>query len=213
MTALATVARLAASRCLGRVTRRAPGHVSPGRSTGLVTGKPGLGQCAGSARAKRGAQDIAQAVGPNPTDRGKQGTKRHVVVDAKGTPLCAVLSGANVNDHLVLEEAIEAIPPIRNGKPGRPRRRPDKMHADKAYDFDVCRQALLERGIVPRIARRGIESSERLGRFRWVVERTQAWLSQYRRLKIRYEQRDDIHQVFLSLGCALICLKQLHRFC
>ena len=136
-----------------------------------------------------------------------------MVVDAKGTPLCAVLSGANINDHLVLEEAIEAIPPIRNGKPGRPRRRPDKMHADKAYDFEVCRRALLERGIVPRIARRGIESSERLGRFRWVVERTQAWLNQYRRLKIRYEQRDDIHQAFVSLGCALICLKQLHRFC
>ena len=87
------------------------------------------------------------------------------------------------------------------------------MHAAKAYDFEVCRGALLERGIVPRIARRGIDSSERLGRFRWVVERTQAWLNQYRRLKIGYEQRDDIHQAFVWLGCALICLKQLHRFC
>lgn len=112
-----------------------------------------------------------------------------MVVDAKGTPLCAVLSGANINDHLVLA--------IRNGKPGRARRRPDKMHADKAYDFEVWRHGLLERGIVPRVARRGIESSERLGRFRWVVERTPAWLSQYRRLKIRYEQRDDIHQAFV----------------
>ena len=196
---------MAANRCLGPVAWGAPGQVSPSPSTGLVTSKPGLGQRACSARTKRGAQDIAEAVGPNPTDRGKQGTKRHVVVDAKGTPLCAVLSGANINDHLVLA--------IRNGKPGRARRRPDKMHADKAYDFEVWRHGLLERGIVPRVARRGIESSERLGRFRWVVERTPAWLSQYRRLKIRYEQRDEIHQAFVWLGCALICLKQLHRLC
>ncbi len=123
--------------------------------------------------------------------------------------MCAVLSGANINDHLVLEEAIEAIPPIRNGKPGRPRRRPDKMHMDKAYDFAVCRQALLERGIVPRIARRGIESSERLGRFRWVVERTQAWLLGCRRLGVRYERRTDILHGLLHLACALICVRFL----
>ena len=75
------------------------------------------------------------------------------------------------------------------------------------------RQALRKRGIIPRIARRGIESSERLGRHRWRVERTLSWLHRYRRLRIRYEQRDDIHQAFLSLGCALICFKQLQRFC
>ncbi len=113
----------------------------------------------------------------------------------------------------MLEEAVDAIVPIRNGKRGAPRRRPDKLHADKGYDFDRCREALEERGIVPRIARRGVESNEKLGRHRWVVERTMAWLSQYRRLRVRYEQRDDIHQAFLSLGCALICLKQHNRFC
>ena len=152
-------------------------------------------------------------MGPSPTDRGKQGTKHHLVVDGQGTPLAAVLSGANRHDSKLLETAVDAIPPVRNGKPGRPRCRPQKLHADKGYDHAFCRQALRKRGILPRIARRGIESSERLGRHRWRVERTLAWLHRYRRLRIRYEQRDDIHQAFLSLGCALICFKQLQRFC
>jgi transposase len=67
------------------------------------------------------------------------------------------------------------------------------------------------RGIVPRIARRGVESSERLGRHRWVVERTLAWLNRFRRLTVRYERRADIHQAFLSLGCSLICWQALNR--
>src|ERR1043165_7918799 len=151
----------------------------------------------------------AQAVGPSPVDRGKQGSKRHVVVDRKGTPLSVVLSAANRHDCKLLEEAIDAIPPVYNGRVGRPRFRPEKLHADKAYDFAFCREALRCRGIIPRIARRGIDSSERLGRHRWVVERTHAWLNQYRRLRVRYERRDDIHLAFLRLGCALICMKQL----
>ena len=124
-------------------------------------------------------------------------------------------SAANVHDSKVLEEAVDAIAPIRRprGRPGRPRKRPKKLHADKAYDFGRCRKALRKRGITPRIARRGIESSERLGRYRWVVERTLSWLNRYRRLKVRYERRDDIHQAFLDLGCALICWRYVQRFC
>lgn len=113
----------------------------------------------------------------------------------------------------MLEETIDAIYPIKRPR-GRPRKRPDKLHADKGYDFRKCRQALRRRGITPRIARRGIESSERLGHHRWVSERTFSWLSRYRRLRIRYERRDDIHQAFLTLGCALICFKHLStEFC
>lgn len=56
-----------------------------------------------------------------------------------------------------------------------------------------------------RIARRGVESKERLGIHRWVVERTFAWLHRFRRLAVRYERRSDIHQAFLSLGCIFIC--------
>ena len=110
----------------------------------------------------------------------------------------------------MLEATVDAIPPIRRPR-GRPRKRPHKLHADKGYDFAHCRTALRKRGIIPRIARRGVESKEKLGRHRWVVERTHSWLNRFRRLKIRYERRQDIHQAFLSLGCALICFNYLNR--
>ena len=84
-----------------------------------------------------------------------------------------------------------------------------RRRADKGYDFKHCRPTLRRRGIIPRIARRGIESSERLGRYRWVVERTLSWLNRFRRLKVRYERRADIHWAFLTLGCALICWRHV----
>lgn len=113
----------------------------------------------------------------------------------------------------MLETTLDAILPLRQprGGRGRPRRRPDKLHADKGYDYPRCRAACRRRGIIPRIARRGIESHERLGRHRWVVERTLAWLNRFRRLTVRYERRADIHQAFLSFGCALICWQTLNR--
>ena len=79
-----------------------------------------------------------------------------------------------------------------------------KPTSDKKY-----KGALRRRGIKSRIARKGIESSQKLGRHRWVVERTLAWLAKYCRLTIRYERRDDIHEAFLHLGCSLICLNYL----
>ncbi|WP_408901638.1 transposase, partial [Paracraurococcus ruber] len=89
-----------------------------------------------------------------------------------------------------------------------------KLHADKAYDHRRCRRALTRRGIQPRIARRGIESSARLGRHRWVVERTLAWFGQFRRLAIRYERRADIHAAFLTLASAMIAWRFVQRwFC
>ena len=138
---------------------------------------------------------------------------RHLVTDARGTPLGLTLSGANRHDSRMLASTLDAVPGVRTGRRGRPRRRPRKLHADKAYDHRRCRAECRERGIVPRIARRGIESGERLGRHRWVVERTLAWLARFRRLTIRYEERDDIHLAFVTLGCALVCLNQIKRFC
>jgi IS5 family transposase len=124
-----------------------------------------------------------------------------------------IISGSNVHDSRMLEAAVDAIPALRlsHRRRGRPRRRPAKLHADKGYDYPRCRQALRRRGIIPRIARRGIESSERLGRYRWVVERTLSWLNRFRRLKVRYERRADIHQAFLTLGSSLICWHTLNR--
>ena len=148
------------------------------------------------------------ATGPNPTDRGRAGTKRHLITDRRGIPLAFLLTGANVHDSVPFEELLDAVPPI-GGKPGRPRQRPDKLHADKASDHRRCRRACHRRGIKPRIARRGVESGQRLGRHRWVVERTFAWMSRFRRLTIRYERRLDIHHAFTSLACSLICLNAL----
>ncbi len=130
------------------------------------------------------------------------------MVDGDGLPLSVVLTGASVHDSTVFEELIEGVEPIRTPS-GRPRRRPDKVHADKGYDIPRCRRALTKRHIRVRIARKGVDSSQRLGRHRWVVERTLAWLNRYRRLTVRYERRADIHQAFLTLGCALICFKAL----
>jgi transposase len=127
-----------------------------------------------------------------------------VVVDRQGIPLAVVLSAANVHDSRMMLETVDAIEPIKR-RVGRPRKRPAKLHADKAYDSNPLREELRRRSITPRIARRGIESSERLGRHRWVVERTLAWLNRYRRLRIRYERRADMHSAFLHIGCALIC--------
>ena len=135
------------------------------------------------------------------------------MVDARGTPLGVTLSGANRHDSVALAATLDAIPPVRSGRRGRPRRRPDKLHADKAYDHRRCRRECRSRGIRPRIARRGVESSQRLGRYRWVVERTLAWLARFRRLAVRYERRNDIHLAFTVVGCACVCLNQIKRFC
>ena len=71
-----------------------------------------------------------QKTGSNPTDKGKQGSKRHeVVVDRGGAPLAVIHSAANVHDSKVLEEALDAIEPIRKPSRGRPRKRPNKLHA------------------------------------------------------------------------------------
>jgi len=118
------------------------------------------------------------------------------------------VSAANVPDAYLLERLLDDVPPIASPV-GRPRRRPDKLHGDKAYDSRKSRAACRLRRIVPRIARRGIESSERLGRYRWVVERTFAWLHRFRRLVIRYERRADIHRGFLTLAAIVVCTRFL----
>jgi transposase len=133
-------------------------------------------------------------------------------VDRGGAPLAVWLTEANVHDSAVFEALLDAVEPIRRpGGRGRPRCRPAKLHADKAYDIPRCRRYLRRRGIACRIARKGIESSARLGRHRWVVERTLAWLARFRRLTVRYERLADLHLAFLDLACALICLRLLQR--
>ncbi len=115
-----------------------------------------------------------------------------------------ILTGANTHDVTQLVPLVEAIPPV-SGKVGRPRRRPDRLQGDRGYDSEPHRRWLRCRGILPVLAQRRTEHGSGLGVSRWVVERTLSWLHQFRRLRIRYERRPDIHEAFLTLGCVLIC--------
>ena len=134
-------------------------------------------------------------------------------MDRRGIPLAACLSAANTHDSMLLEAVVDAVPAIngRHARPGRPRRRPAKLHGDKGYDDPRCRRALRRRGITPRIARRGIDPSQRLGRHRWRIERTGAWLGGFRRLRIRYERSSERFYALAMLACAVICFNTLQQ--
>lgn len=125
-------------------------------------------------------------------------------------PLAVTLTGANRNDITQLMPLLAAVPPVR-GRVGRPRRRPDRLFADRAYDHDKYRRQLRTLGIRPLIARRGVDHGSGLGVHRWVVERALALLHWFRRLRVRWEVRDDIHEAFLSLACSIICWRRLQR--
>ena len=159
-----------------------------------------------------GGERGGDILGANPTDKGKAGCKRHLVVDAQGIPLALHLTGANVHDSMEFERLLDAIPALRRRGPGRPRHRPTKLHADKGYDYAKCRRACRRCNIQSRIARRGIESKTRLGRHRWVVERTFSWWNRQRRLPIRYDRTAAHYEGFLYLASALICWSYLMRF-
>ncbi len=170
---------------------------------------------------QRRVQVEVQAVGyllpPAPQGRHARRYDRHLAAHDAGLArapavhaLPDVHRGAQVHDSKVFEELVDGVEPVKGAR-GRPRKRPEKLHADKGYDYERCRRFLHRRGIKARIARRGVQSSQRLGRHRWVVERTLAWLSCYRRLCVRYERRADIHEAFLELGCALVCFSRLRR--
>ncbi len=142
--------------------------------------------------------------GPNPTDRGKLGSKIHLITDRSRLPLSLGISGANLHDSLGLQPLVRGIPPIRSHR-GPRRRRPAKLPANKGYDYDYLQKWLRERGIRHRTARKGIESSQRLGHHRWVVERTVSWLSGCRRLHRRYERKPEHFLAFVGIAAALIC--------
>ena len=138
------------------------------------------------------------------------GSKHHLIVDGNGIPLATILTQANRNDVTQILPLVDAIPPIA-GKVGHPRHRPEELYADRGYDSEGHRRELRSRKIEPLIARRYTEHGSGLGKIRWVVERTIAWLHQFRRLRIRYERRAEIHEAFLTLGCALIAWNHLQK--
>lgn len=120
----------------------------------------------------------------------------------------ASLTGGNRNDITQLIPLIQDIPPVRDRR-GRPRRRPNRVYADRAYDHDKYRMQVRTVGITPAIARRGTEHGSGLGRYRWVVEQTFALLHWFRRRRMHWEIRDDIHEAFRRLTYAIICPRRL----
>jgi transposase len=148
------------------------------------------------------------AIGPSPVDRARPGSKHHLLTDGNGIPLAVTLTGGNRNDVTQLIPLLDAVPPVR-GKPGRPRRRPDCVIADRGYDHDKYRRLVKQRGIWPIIARRGLAHGSGLGVVRWVVERSFAWLHAFKRLAVRWEYRADIHTGLLKLAMCLICWRHL----
>jgi transposase len=146
-----------------------------------------------------------EGTGPNPTDRGRPGVKHHTVVDAGGVPLSATTTAANVPDVKEAVHAVDAVPDVK-GKPGHPRKRPEELYGDRGYDSDPHRDEMRRRGIDAHFAERGTEHGSGLGVFRWVAERTLSWLHQFRKLRLRTEKRDDIHEAFVTLASALVCM-------
>jgi transposase len=161
--------------------------------------------------ASRSGRKGGELTGRNPTDRGKAGTEYHLLVDATGLILHTLLSSANTHDSVLFEPLLETNPGFRRHchRPGRTRRRPEKLHADEGYDYPRCRRYLHQRGIKVRIARRGIESGSHLGRVRWVDERSISWLLRFKRLGLRYDRTQRTLRPLLTLGGVLINLRRL----
>jgi transposase len=193
---LATIGAVATRRRLAPAARGPARRVAPARAVGSDA-RPRRQWL--RARVARG-----EKTGPNPTDRRKAGSKHHILTEARGIPLTALLTSANRHDITQLLPLVDAIPPLR-GCPGRPVRKPGLIQGDRGYDSQPHRDALHRRGIHTQLAKRRTPHGSGLGRTRWVVERTLAWLHRFRRLNMRYERRPSIHEAFLMLGCSLIC--------
>jgi transposase len=154
------------------------------------------------AKAPQGGEDT----GPNPTDRGKSGSKHHVMTDAQGIPLSATVTAANVNEVTQVLKVLVNMPPV-GGKPGPKRQKPEALQGDRGYDSEPLRQFLRWLGIDPVLAARRTEHGSGLGVFRWFVERTISWLHSFGRLRRRLDRLTEIQEAFLQLACDIICLR------
>ncbi|MFD6043855.1 transposase [Streptomyces koyangensis] len=173
---------------------------APGR-TGLdrpVPGGPGLHACP---RQKKGGRPCR----PEPRGPGKPDSKTHVMSDAGGLPLRVRRSAANTHDSRALKPVLSHfhLGHASHASQSKPRR----LHADKAH-APRLRRCLWGKHVGVRIVRKGIDSSERLGHHRWVIERTMSWLTDCRRLNHRYERKSGNYLAFLGLAAALCRYKR-----
>jgi transposase len=156
------------------------------------------------AKAPEGGEDT----GPNPTDRGKSGSKHHIMTDAQGIPLAATVTAANVNDVTQVFQVLTDLEPV-GGKPGPKREKPEILQGDRGYDSEPVRRLLRWLGITPLLAERNTEHGSGLGVSRWFVERTIAWFHACGRLRRRLDRLVELQEAFLRLACAQICLRFL----
>ena len=146
--------------------------------------------------------------GPSPVDRRKPGSKMHVITDGQEVPLATRMTAATVNEVDELIPLVDAVPPIA-GQVGHPRRRPERVQGDRAYQSEAHEQELRRRKIQPVIAHRRTAHGSGLGKLRWFIERTLSWFKQFRRLRVRYERRAGFYYAFWSLASAIICYRIL----
>jgi transposase len=142
--------------------------------------------------------------GPNSTDRGKLGSKHHILTDAQGIPLNVIGTAANVPEVNELVELVDTAPEVVTAE-GETRQNPDHLYGDRAFDSEPHRADMRARDIEPHFARRGTEHGSGLGIYRWVVERTASWLHSFRRLRLRTDRNGMVHDAFVALGSAIIC--------
>ena len=149
--------------------------------------------------------------------RGEKGTKLMVLADGEGTPLGILLEAASPAEVKLLEPLLDSVSVPKANTAGRPRKRPDRLVADRGYDSNPLRENLEARGIEPIIpARRNNKKAthqdgRKLRRYRrrWIIERTNGWLQNFRRLYVRYERLIETFQGFVHLACALVTLRRL----
>jgi transposase len=165
-----------------------------------------------SVRGKKGGAHT----GPSPVDRGKNGCKRHVVADANGVPLLVVTTPANVRDDTPFLDMLDSLPPVKMPGPGRPRYKPGEAVGDAGYGFEHIIPRVVERRIKPLLAPRGkpgqpATHGSGLGKVRYVVERTLAWMGNFRRIERCYERTGEMWQAFNELAACLICANKIRR--
>lgn len=156
---------------------------------------------------------MGDCVGPNPTDRGKNGTKRSVIVEADGGPLGVIVAGANVHDTKLLKETIESIVVQR---PAPTKKSPQHLCLDKGYDNPTGHGTVQETNYRPHIRRIGEEKFDGKKRKRhparrWVVERTLGWLSRCRAILVRYAKKSSNYLGLIQLACGLLWYRRHRR--
>jgi putative transposase len=151
------------------------------------------------------------ATGPNPTDRGKRGTKRSLLTDGAGIPLAIIVDGANRNDMKLLAATLDGVVIAR---PASTEGAPQHLCLDKGYDYDCVRTEVAARGYTAHIRSRGEEALAKVVHpgaraRRWVVERTHGWLNRSRRLLVRWEKRLENYLAFVHLACAHLLFRKV----